>query len=115
MIGGGKGECVEFPREDPSIIIDADELDASSPIPALEGMKGDPEVGIGVIHRGQVLAHFDGDAELLPDLSFQATFQVLALFELPPGNSQSPPSKPFGGRRVIRNRSPRQMIPAVTS
>ena len=72
-------------------------------------------MGIGMIHRGQVITHLDIDSELLPDLSFQATLQVLARFELSPGNSQSPPSKPFGGRRVIRNRSSRQMIPAVTS
>ena len=78
-------------------------------------MEGDPEVGIGMIHRGQEDSHLDIDSELLPDLSFQATLQVLARFELSPGKFPEPPRSPFGGRRVIRSRSPRQMIAAVTS
>ena len=84
MIGGGKGKFVEFPGEDPSIVVDADESDTASQIAALEGMEGDPEVGIGMFHRGEEGPCFDRDSELLPDFSLQATFQILARFELSP-------------------------------
>jgi hypothetical protein len=104
MIGGRKGESVEFPRAYPSIIIDSNEPDWSSPISAFEGMEGDPEVGIGMIHRGQVNTHLDIDSELLHDLPFHATHQVLARFELSPRKLPESPQEPF--RRTPRDQEP---------
>jgi len=91
VIGGRKGESVEFPGKDPSIIVDSDEPNAASPIPALEGMEGDPEVGIRMFHRGEAGPYHDRDSELLPDLSLQAILQILARFKLPPGKLPESP------------------------
>jgi hypothetical protein len=95
VIGGRKGESVEFPGEDPSIIVDSDEPDSTPPIPALECMEGDPEVGIRMFHRREASPYLDHDSELLPDLSLQATFQILARFKLSPGKLPESSQQPF--------------------
>ena len=61
-------------------------------------------MGIGMIHRDQVNTHLDIDSELLPDLSFHATFQVLARFELSPRKLPESPQQPF--RRTPRDQEP---------
>ena len=104
VIGGRQGESVEFPGENPSIVVGSDEPDTAPPIPAVEGMEGNPEVGVRMFHRGEASSYLDIDSELLPDLSFQATLQVLALFELPPGKLPESSQQPF--RRPARDQEP---------